>query len=183
MEQAPPGEITQILRDMAGGLKEDQERLWQLLYSALHARAARLVAGRDDTLGPTALVHEVFLKLQDTRTVQDRNHFLALASRAMRHILIDAARRRRPQGAQVEPDHLPSRSFQVNPGILAVHQALEQLQELEPRLVQVVECRYFGGLSAQETAEALGVSLRTVERDWLRARLFLRHALAWSDEA
>jgi RNA polymerase sigma-70 factor, ECF subfamily len=132
------------------------------------------------TLNTTALVHEAYLKLagQDGTGWRDRSRFLAIASRAMRQILVDHARGRdrhkRGGGARPVTLRTDAGSGQEETvDLLALDEALEKLAEHDARLGQVVECRFFGGLTAAETAEALGVSLRTVERDWTRARAHL----------
>jgi RNA polymerase sigma factor (TIGR02999 family) len=132
-----------------------------------------------DTLSTTALVHEAYLKLTASshQTYQDRVHFFAVASRAMRQILVDYARRmsavKRDGGRAVtfDPDLLgdPGRAEEL----LALDEALEQLEALDERLARTVEMRFFGGLSVEEVADALGVSPRTVKRDWRKARAFL----------
>jgi RNA polymerase sigma-70 factor, ECF subfamily len=129
-------------------------------------------------------VHEAYLRLvdQDQASWQDRAHFLAVSAMAMRQILIDYARRRQRQkrgGAWLQTS-LGEGTAAVHHDIeqvLAIDRALERLGAVAPRLVKVVECRYFAGYSEQETAEALGVSLRTAQREWLKARAWLREAL------
>ena len=157
------------------------DRLLPLVYREFHERAHAQLARRrpGETLSTTALVHEAYLKLVDSahQSYQDRIHFFAVASRAMRQILVDYARRtsaeKRGSGRAVtlEPEAVanPDRAEEL----LALDEGLEQLEKLDPRLVRTVELRFFGGLSVEETAEALGVSPRTVKRDWQRARAFL----------
>jgi len=136
------------------------------------------------TLSSTALVNEAYLKLIDKTRVawQDRNHFFAVASRAMRHILVDHARRKlaekRGGGArheQLEETHIGFEERTVD--ILALDEALSRLEGLSDRLGKVVELRFFGGLSVEETAELLEVTPRTVKRDWRKAKAFLFDAL------
>jgi RNA polymerase sigma factor (TIGR02999 family) len=129
-------------------------------------------------------VHETYLKLVDQTRVQwrDRAHFFALAARAMRQILVDYARRYRAQRRgggmrQVSLAEAPASEEQQAELVLAVHEALERLSAMNHRLSQVVECRYFAGLTEEETALALGVSARTVERDWVKARGWLYQEL------
>ena len=132
------------------------------------------------TLSTTALVHECYLNLVD-RT-QYRAHFLAVAARAMRHLLIGYARRRTAQkrgGVQHRvtlDDHMISVDEQAA-DLMAVHHALDELSSRSPRMGKVVECRFFGGLTIEETARAVGISKRTVQRDWKRARAYLHHLL------
>jgi RNA polymerase sigma-70 factor, ECF subfamily len=162
------------------------DRLFALLYDDLRLMARRhLRREREDhTLAATALVHEAWLKLEhrDDLPWRDRARFLAFISMAMRRILVDHARRRNAskRGGSYAVVTLQPGAGAVQPrsaDLLALDAALEQLGELDPRLEQVVECRFFGGLSAGETAQALDVSLRTVERDWTRARAYLHELL------
>lgn len=167
---------------------EPLDEIVALAYDELRAIAHYRLMQRDPdgTLSTTALVHEVYLKLVDQSRAepQDRGYFLAVASLAMRHILVDRARERAalkrggadPRrritlddvevGVDAEPDAL-----------LQLDEALERLAAFNPRLARVVECRFFGGLTERETAEALGLTLRTVQRDWVKARVLLRRAL------
>ena len=178
-----PGEsdITGLLAALRNGDRSAMDRLFPLVYREFHGRAHQQLAHRrpGETLSTTALVHETYLKLAGSsrQSYEDRLHFFAVASRAMRQIVVDYARRnaaeKRGSGRAIrlEPDAIgnPDRSDEL----LALDEALEQLQELDPRLVQTVELRFFGGLSVEETADTLGVSPRTVKRDWQRARAFL----------
>jgi RNA polymerase sigma factor (TIGR02999 family) len=135
---------------------------------------------RDHTLSATALVHEAYVKLIDQSRVEwkDRGHFFAVASQACRRILVDYARKRHAQkrgGVAVKvtlEDGVGSVEEQTEE-ILALHEALERLNAMSPRLAKLVELRYFGGLSEEETAEAMGVSDRTVRRDWKKAKAWL----------
>jgi RNA polymerase sigma factor (TIGR02999 family) len=182
-------EITTLLAALRDGDRSAMDRLFPLVYREFHGRAHQQLAQRrpGDTLSTTALVHETYLKLSGSskQTYQDRLHFFAVASRAMRQILVDYARRnaaeKRGSGRAVtlEPEAIgnPDRGDDL----LALDEALEQLQQLDPRLVQTVELRFFGGLSVEETADALGVSPRTVKRDWQRARAFLFQAVSERD--
>jgi len=158
----------------------------ELTYQELRAIAhRRLVArGRGGTLSTTALVHEAYLKLVDQSQSgwKDRAHFFALASLAMRHVLVDRARERQAlkRGGEHRQvtlnDDVTSVEEQADV-LLQIDEALERLAAFEPRLAQVVECRFFGGLTEADTAEALGVTIRTVQRDWVKARVLLRRAL------
>ena len=170
--------------------REDLDQLVPLVYEELRQIAHRHLRRRandrgDATLATTALVNEVYLKLVDQSNGQwnDRSHFLALASVAMRHILIDRARARlsgKRGGAHVQVtledealahDRSPA-------ALLEIDDALKVLEATDARLARVVECRFFGGLSEEETAQVLGVTTRTVQRDWKKARALLRRALA-----
>jgi RNA polymerase sigma factor (TIGR02999 family) len=132
------------------------------------------------TLGTTGLVHETYLRLVDQTRVEwrDRGHFFALAARAMRRILVDYARRyrtlRRGGGLRrVAFEEDDAAIAERGETLLALDEALERLAAVDGRLSRVVECRYFGGLTDEETAEALGVTARTVQRDWVKARRWL----------
>src|SRR5262249_34716264 len=150
------------------------------------AIAHRRLAARESggTLVTTGLVHEAYLKLVDQSSAEwrDRAHFLALASVAMRHVLIDRAKARsrlkrggvRRQGPL--EDAISTAEDQAE-SLLEIDDALDRLAHIDPRLARVVECRFYGGLTEEEIAEALGVTVRTVERDWAKARLLLRHSL------
>lgn len=180
------GEITRLARRWTDGDDEALERLVELAYDDLRAIARRHLGGSppDATLRTTALVHEVYLRLARVHegTWASRAHFFAFCSKAMRHILIDHARRRRAARRGGDRDRVPLTDdlAALDPEIgtiLVVDEALEKLGERDERLARVVECRFFGGLTAAETAEAVGVSARTVERDWLRARTYLKRLL------
>lgn len=162
------------------------DRLFPLIYDELRKIARRHLRGErfDHTLSTTALVHESYLNLarRTSVTFKDRSHFLALASTIMRHILIDHARRhgaKKRGGDRVEVSLREADAVTIDhtTELLALDQALSNLSQRSPRLGQVVECRIFGGLTVKETAEALSVSVRTVERDWTRAKAYLYRAL------
>ncbi|HEX6669170.1 MAG TPA: sigma-70 family RNA polymerase sigma factor [Gemmatimonadales bacterium] len=174
--------ITDLLLQIRGGDPEALNRLFPLVYAQLRLIAHRqLQAERPGhTLGTTGLVHETYLRLVDQTRVEwrDRGHFFALAARAMRRILVDYARRyralRRGGGLQrVAFDEDDTAIAERGETLLALDEALERLAAVNSRLSQVVECRYFGGLTDEETAEALGVTSRTVQRDWAKARGWL----------
>jgi RNA polymerase sigma factor (TIGR02999 family) len=161
------------------------ERLLPIYYEEIRkvARRERRRFGAGDTLATTAVIHEAYLRLRDHAGFADRNHFLRASALAMRHALInhDAARRATKRGGGSRPlslDEVAEPAAEETPDLLALGKALERLAELEPRLAQVVECRFFGGYSEEETAEALGLSARTVRRDWIKARAWLYRELA-----
>ena len=177
--------ISELLADLRGGSHEAFEKMLPLLYDDLRRAASRELAVRpSDTLSTTALVHELYLKFsRSTRTDwQDRAHFLAVAGVAMRHILVDHARRRTAdkRGGRLRhvtlDDGLVGTDGQAE-SLLELHDALAQLARLDKRLARVVECRFFGGMTEQETAEVLHVTERTVRRDWIKARGLLYQAL------
>lgn len=182
-------EITTLLAALRDGDRSAMDRLFPLVYREFHDRAHAQLARRrpGETLSTTALVHEAYLKLAGSakQSYGDRIHFFAVGSRAMRQILVDYARRnaavKRGGGHAVTLDDDAVANPDRAEELLALEEALEQLERLEPRLVQTVELRFYGGLSVEETADALGVSPRTVKRDWQRARAFLFQAVRAAD--
>ena len=167
-------------------MTESLDEAVEVAYRELRAIAhRRLIArGRNGTLSTTALVNEAYLKLVEQSSVawSDRAHFLALASLVMRHVLVDRARERialKRGGARHRID-LDDEEIAVDAEpeiVLQLNDAMDRLAAFEPRLARVVECRFFGGLTEKETADALDVTLRTVQRDWVKARVLLRRAL------
>lgn len=182
-----PAGITRALRSLLDKREGDADPLVPLVYNELRRLARRHRSDRrpGETLTTTGLVHEAYLKLegQCPSAWRNRGHFFATAARAMRHILIDHAKSRHRQkrgGGHVHVT-LDERRFAVEDEaeqLLLLEDALERLGAQEARLTRVVECRFFAGLSEQETALALGVSERTVQRDWARARAWLKEELA-----
>lgn len=163
------------------------DRLMPIVYEQLRLIARRQLALRErgSTLSTTGLVHEAYLKLADQSRIAwgDRSHFFALASVAMRHVLVDRAKARLAQKREGAFRRITLDSENVPGGdepqaLIDLNEAIDRLAVAEPRLGRVVECRFFGGLSEEETAEALGVTTRTVQRDWAKARMLLRRALA-----
>jgi RNA polymerase sigma factor (TIGR02999 family) len=147
----------------------------QLKHMAHHARA-RLGGG--PTLQTTALVHEAYLRLGQSRAFADETHFLRAAALAMRHALINHAEarvadKRGGGGIHLTLSHAADFAVSTDEGLLALNTAIEHLATEMPRLADVVECRFFGGYSEEDTARVLGMSLRTVQRDWLKARAWL----------
>ena len=182
----PARDVSGLLLAWRQGDGEAVERLFPLVYDELH-RIAHRQLGRersDHTLTTTALVHEAYLKLVDQSRAQwsERSQFFAIAARAMRRILVDYARQHlaEKRGGRRERVVLDGelRSLdQRADALLAVDEALERLHAVDERASQVVECRFFGGYSDAETAAALGITDRTVRRDWLRAKTWLYQAL------
>jgi len=178
-------DITELRRRWHGGQREAFDQLMPQVYAELRSLARSAVGrGPEQTLNPTLLVHEAFLRLrlQDDTAFENRGHFFAIAAVAMRHIVIDEARRRSAQrrGGELRRVDLEEGLIAVDPQcdlLLALDQALLRMGRLSPRLVQVVECRYFAGLTLEETAETLGVVRKTVQRDWLKAQALLRRDL------
>jgi RNA polymerase sigma factor (TIGR02999 family) len=185
-DQRPSDGVTELLLECRGGRREVLDRIFPLIYDELR-RVASIQLRRESpghTLSTTALVHEAYLRLVDVSRMEwhDRVHFLSMASRAMRRVLIDHARRhqadRRGSGAAavtLEEDAVPADAPAEE--LVALDDALQRLADLSPRLVSIVECRYFGGMTEEETAAALSITSRTVRRDWVKARGWLRHAL------
>jgi len=180
------GETTDVLAELRANERGTLDRLVPLVYEELRGIAHRhLAIDRGGTLQTTALVHEVYLKLVDQSQARwnDRAHFMALASRAMRHILLDRAKARLAlkRGGDQRPLDLDEETIAVDDqpaAMVQLNDALDELEAIEPRLARVVECRFFAGLADDEIAEALGIAVRTVQRDWTKARVFLRRALA-----
>ena len=186
-----PEAITEALGALRNGAPDAMDRLAPLVYEQLRHIAHRQLRAEPvgHTLSTTALVHEAYLKLVDqTRAEwQDRGHFFAVASGAMRRILVDYARRYRAarrgggeDGAPVRPislDNTDIPAAERADALVALDEALERLGRLDERQARVVECRFFGGLSEAETAAALGISQRTVAREWVTARGWLYQEL------
>ena len=186
-----PSDVTALLKAWRGGDESALERLTPLVYDHLRAQARRYVRHERQglTLQGTALVHEAFLRLVEGQAVdwRDRSHFYAVASQVMRRILVDAARARAaakrgggPAGAaraDVDVDAISAGSDRTADEIRALDDALDTLARIDPRRARVVELRYFGGLSVEETADVLGVSPKSVMRDWRTARAWLMREL------
>jgi len=183
-----PDDLTRLLAAWSGGEKAALDRLIPLVYAELRVQARRQLSRerRNHTLQPTALVHEAFLRLagQNRAQWQNRRQFFAVAAQTMRRVLVDHARAhaaaKRGQGKTLialEDAPEPGRQPEVDVDVLALDEALDRLAALDPRQARVVELRYFGGLSAEDTASALEVSLATVNRDWAMARAWLFRAL------
>lgn len=183
--------ITQLLEAHAGGDREALNRLFPLVYDEMRRIAhGRLRSERSDhTLNTTALVHEAYLKLVGLERMnwQNRAHFFAIASQAMRNVLVSYAVRRKAdkrgggqQRVTLDEERLVAEHRLDD--LLHLNQALEQLEALDERQARVVECRFFGGLSIDETAHALGISPATVSRDWTMARAWLTRILGASSD-
>ena len=181
---SPRADLTLLLRAAACGDNQAADALYGVLYDDLRRLARRqLGRQRDGTLDTVGVVNEAYLKLVGANGFADRGHFFRLAARAMRQVVVDAARGRgrdkRGGGRARETldEHHAVLDRQLDE-VLAVNQALDRLEEADERLRRVVECRYFAGMTEPETAEALGVSERTVRRLWHEARARLRRELA-----
>ena len=186
MTTPSPGAVTELLRAWSDGNDGALEQLMPLVEAELR-RLARAYMGRErrgHTLQPTALVNEAFIRLTDARQVrwQDRAHFLGISARLMRRVLVDHARsrgyRKRGGGAQqVSLDEALVGSTGPTLDLVALDRALETLATVDARKSQVIELRFFGGLSVEETADVLHVSTDTVKRDWRLAKLWLLREL------
>ena len=196
--QQPPGDVTRLLQQWADGDAAALESLWPMVYDDVRRLARRQMAGErgDHTLQGTALVNEAFIRLAGQRAVQwqNREQFLSLASQIMRRVLVDYARQRSAQrrGDGVQPLSLQDTwaALEVDKAqgtdafndervdVLAIDSALKRLEQFDAAQGQIVELRYFGGLTLEETASVAGISLATVKREWAMARAWLRRELA-----
>jgi RNA polymerase sigma factor (TIGR02999 family) len=181
-----PDAITELIHDAAAGDHRAVDELFQVVYGELRglAQAQRRRWHGDYTLNTTALVHDAYLKLvgQEQQSWQDRAHFYAVASKAMRHILVNYAERRRAQkrggdAVMMSLDEANPVAPEAADEILALNDALERLATMNERQSRVVECRFFGGLTVPETADALGTSAATVKRDWAIASAWLKQQI------
>ena len=178
--------ITALLLDVRNGSKKAAEELIAIVYQDLHRLAVYYFRneGEQQTLQPTALVHELYLRLLASEPIcwQNRAHFFAVAAQQMRRILTDRARARNTQkrgGGQGTPlAEIVDCAVQNDANLLALHEALGRLENVDQRAARVVELRFFGGLQEKEVAEVLGISVGTVKRDWEFARAWLIRQLA-----
>ncbi|MEM6676159.1 MAG: ECF-type sigma factor [Planctomycetota bacterium] len=181
----PDREITQLLRRLRDGDRAAGEDVVNLVYSMLRARAERELQRQapGQTLQATALVHEVWLRLQDVdSTWNDRKHFLATASRAMRNLLIDHARKKAPAICCDDPESLRLEELVAifesdGVQIPALDEALEQLEKVDEVAARLIELRFFGGATVEEAASIVGISVRTGERRYRFGRQWLRNKL------
>ena len=188
--EAEKADLEQALGRLSGSNASPDVRriaaeLLPAFYQQLHglAQRARARLGGHQTLQTTALVHEAYLRLGPSRTFVDESHFLHASALAMRHALISYAEARHAEKRgggklHVTLSHAADFSVDSDEGLLALNDAMERLAKEMPRLADVVECRFFGGFGEEETAKALGISLRTVQRDWLKARAWLYRELS-----
>jgi RNA polymerase sigma factor (TIGR02999 family) len=186
-DELPSNNVTRLLQEWRSGHKEALDLLTPVVYAELRDIAARYLARErpDHTLQSTALVHEAYVRLVDQRNVdwQNRAHFFGVAAQIMRRILVDYARRRTrdKRGGHAEKVSLEG-DVAADTGapdvdVLAVDQALERLQQLDPDLCRIVELRFFGGLTIEETAEVVGSSSGTIKREWSAAKAWLYREL------
>ncbi len=178
-------DVTVLLREWSGGNQQALTDLLPIIYDELRRVAHQYLHREhtDQTLQTTALVHEAYLKLIDQRSVnwQNRAHFFAIAAQAMRRILIDNARRRtagkRGKGEKISLEDVATVSTQKHQSLLALDEALHELEKIDPQQSRIIELRYFGGLTIEETATAMDISPATVKREWAMARAWLYKAL------
>ena len=185
--QSAPGDLTGLLRVWSEGDDSAFERLLPLVYDELHRMAVRYLAGerRNVSLQATALVNEVCVRLLgwDHARWQNRGHFFGVSAQMMRRVLVDISRRRRADrrggagAVRVPLDNINLAAHMPDADLVAVDEALEKLAADDPRKARVVELRFFGGLSMEDTARTLGISLRTAQNDWAFARAWLNRAL------
>lgn len=184
-----PLDVTRLLTDLRSGNRDALDQLLPLVYSEMRRIAARALRGeRDDhTLQPTALVHEAYLKMVGGENVpwQNRAHFLGCAARVMRHILVDHARAHRAgkrggAGQKVTLTDALGIAQSTDVDLVALDDALKAFALVDEQKSQIVEMRYFGGLTEEEVAEVLGVSERTVRRGWTMAKAWLRREMSRS---
>jgi RNA polymerase sigma factor (TIGR02999 family) len=185
-----PGELTRLLRASRDGDRDATDALVQHVYGDLRQRAHRQLAGGlgGETLSTTALVNEAYLRLLGPNPGEflDRNHFFAVAARVMRGVVVDYARRRSAQkrGSGRAEALLDDHEIAVDghaAEIVGLDAALAELERMNARLGQVIELRFFAGLSVEQTADVLGVTSRTVKRDWRTARAFLYRSISAAD--
>lgn len=178
----PDASITALVQAFSDGDRGALDRLMPLVYRDLQRLARNQVrrGGPRVTLDTGVLVHEAYMKMLDQKSARpvDRGHFLAICSRAMRQVVIDHARQRQAakRGGGERPVTFDEAAIAVDEQavqLLEINDALERLEKRDERLARVVECRFFAGLTEDETAAALGVNTRTVQRDWRRARAWL----------
>lgn len=182
--------VTRLLNAVQQGDERAMDKLFGKVYEELHKLAKanrRNWVGGDYTMNTTALVHEAYIKLagQKKQNWDNRNHFMMVASKAMRHIMINYANKRRTKkrGGDIKKVSIPDQDHAIAEEVAltndqadkfwAIENALKKLEKDQPRKVQIIECKFFGGMSNEETATALGISISTVKRDWAMAQAWL----------
>ena len=191
-DQPLPTEVTVLLAKARSGDSSALADVFPLIYDELRRLAKQQLQREPDghTLSPTALVHEAYMRLIDYSRMewQGRAHFMAVASTAMRRILVDHARGHRSEKRggmlkRISIDDVELGAEDRAELLIAIDDALGRLKEIDARQAQVVECRFFGGMTEEETAEALGIGLRTAKRDWAKAKSWLHREIAAEQEA
>ncbi len=184
--ESSSGEVTRLLNELKDRQEEATPKLFELLYNELRRLAQYYLKTErpDHTLQATALVHEAYVRLVDADPHwRNRTHFFAIASSAMRRVLVDQARAKhaakRPSSQQrIDLDEVPLLTHENFDEIIALDRALERLSQLDALQARIVELRYFGGLTAEETSQILGISTSSINRDWLVAKAWLHADLA-----
>jgi len=191
MSDSDAHEITEILQAWRGGDADAVERLFPLVYDELRRQAKRYLQRErsDHTLQPTALVHEAYMKLagESSLAVENRVHFYGIASRVMRQILVDHARRHNAEKRGGSAQRFSVENIDILPeqsagDLLELNDALQKLETIDERKCRVVDMRFFGGLNESEIAEVLGVNEKTVRRDWQFAKLWLFRELSYGNQ-
>jgi len=186
-EQPPTSSVTELLAKAQSGDSSALANVFPLIYEELRRLAQIQIKREPDghTLSPTALVHEAYMRLIDYSRMEwnGRAHFMAVAATAMRRILVEHARGHRSLKRGGALQRVSIESVQVGTEeraelLIAVDEALSRLKEIDPRQAQVVECRFFGGMTEEETANALGIGLRTAKRDWAKAKVWLHKEIS-----
>jgi RNA polymerase sigma factor (TIGR02999 family) len=186
-EHLPPTSVTQLLVRARDGDSSALAEVFPLIYDELRRLAKAQLQREPDghTLSPTALVHEAYIRLIDYSRMEwnGRSHFLAVAATAMRRILVDHARGHRSAKRGGALKRVPIESVELGIEdradlLIAVDEALVRLKDVDPRQAKVVECHFFGGMTEDETAEALGIGVRTAKRDWAKAKVWLHREIA-----
>lgn len=190
MTTSKPTEVTRLLRQLDTGDQSGVDQLFAVVYQQLRNLAGQFFRRepKGNTLQPTALVHEAYMKLVDQKHVDwhGRTHFFAVAAQAMRRILVDHARRRGAAKRGGNRHRISLHDDLViesnrDEDLLSLENALSKLTKLDPRQAQMIELRFFGGLSVAEVAKVMGISTRSVEREWTMVRAWLRRELSRSD--
>jgi len=188
-DQQQSASVTELLAKARSGDSSALANVFTLIYDELRRLAQQQLQREPDghTLSPTALVHEAYMRLIDYTRMEwtGRAHFMAVAATAMRRILVDHARgarslKRGGSARRVSIDSVELTTEERADLLIAVDDALDRLKELDSRQARVVECRFFGGMTEEETAEALGIGLRTAKRDWAKAKVWLHNEIAAS---
>jgi RNA polymerase sigma factor (TIGR02999 family) len=187
LQYQPASTVTTLLAKARSGDDAALANVFPLIYEELHRLASAHLQREPDghTLSPTALVHEAYMRLIEYTRIQwtGRAHFLAVASTAMRRILVDHARSHRSMKRGGALRRVPIESIDLAATddraelLIAVDEALSRLKQVDSRQARVVECRFFGGMTEEETAEALGIGLRTAKRDWAKAKVWLHREI------
>ena len=192
MTSSSPKDVTQILLDWSRGDPEAPDKLMPLVYDELRRIASQYLRRErpDHTLQPTALVHEAYLRLVDQQRVswQNRAHFFAIAAQAMRRILVSYARqhlaaKRGGHRHRLTLDEAMGAAQQREVDLIALDEAMTNLEAIDPQQSRIIELRFFGGLSVEETAQVIGVSPATVKREWTMARAWLHRRMSATSDA